>query len=62
METPVEVVCPYCGELVTLFIEVVGQEQKYWEDCEVCCRPLRVHIHMDHSHTYHVQVHRSSGH
>jgi hypothetical protein len=35
-----EVECPYCGELVTIFIDPGGgDEQRYVEDCPVCCRP-----------------------
>ncbi len=36
--------CPYCGELVTIFIDPSGgAEQTYVEDCPVCCRPWLVH-------------------
>ena len=39
-----DVECPYCGELVTIFIDPTGGEtQTYVEDCPVCCRPWLVH-------------------
>jgi hypothetical protein len=39
----IEIACPYCGELVTLFIDPGGgEEQLYVEDCPVCCRPWTV--------------------
>jgi hypothetical protein len=39
-----DVECPYCGELVTIFIDPGGGEsQTYVEDCPVCCRPWVVH-------------------
>jgi hypothetical protein len=38
-----EVECPYCGEWVTIFIDPGGgAEQRYVEDCPVCCRPWTV--------------------
>jgi hypothetical protein len=39
--------CAYCGEEnETLVDPTGGPEQAYTEDCEVCCRPnaLRIHI------------------
>ena len=41
----VEVVtsCPYCGEDVTLLVDVTGgRRQDYVEDCWVCCRPMQI--------------------
>jgi phage FluMu protein Com len=39
----IEIECPYCGELVTIFIDPTGgEEQAYVEDCPVCCRPWNV--------------------
>ena len=40
--------CPYCGEAITILIDqLVDQsvgEQQYIEDCQVCCRPIEVHV------------------
>jgi len=30
--------CPYCGEQVSMLIEVYSGNQSYIEDCEVCCK------------------------
>ena len=39
------VVCPHCGETVSIAIDPAGgDEQDYVEDCEVCCRPWQVHV------------------
>lgn len=38
--------CPYCGELITLFIEPDSQGQDYIEDCTVCCRPIELHLNL----------------
>ncbi len=35
--------CPYCGETVSVLLDLsVDGMQEYVEDCEVCCRPMRL--------------------
>ena len=36
------VTCPFCWESVSLLIDGSVGNQEYVEDCEVCCRPMRV--------------------
>jgi len=36
----VEIRCPYCGEPIVLAIDDSAGEQRYIEDCQVCCRPI----------------------
>jgi hypothetical protein len=36
------VACPYCGEIVTLVLDLSVTAQDYIEDCFVCCQPMRV--------------------
>ncbi|WP_083839436.1 CPXCG motif-containing cysteine-rich protein [Methylophaga frappieri] len=36
--------CPYCGEVISLLIDSSEVFQDYIEDCEVCCRPIRLQI------------------
>jgi len=44
-ENTAEVVCPYCGELVTIIVDPgSGTLQQYVEDCEVCCNPWQVNV------------------
>lgn len=62
METTVEVLCPYCGEVVTVMIQMGNQRLQYHEDCEVCCQPLRVDIRRDQATQYDVSISRSCGH
>jgi hypothetical protein len=39
------VVCPYCGESVTIAVDPGGGSfQQYVEDCEVCCNPWQVSV------------------
>lgn len=53
--------CPYCGESITILIEpsegaALGdvytdytEPYEYIEDCQVCCRPIRIHVSVDYS-------------
>lgn len=38
----VSVDCPYCGEPIELLIDASAGDQRYIEDCQVCCRPIAV--------------------
>lgn len=46
-EKPAKVDCPYCGETIELLIDCSVSEQDYTEDCQVCCRPMKVHVEVD---------------
>jgi len=41
------VVCPYCGESFLSMIDGSAGNQSYYEDCEICCRPILFHTEMD---------------
>jgi len=43
----VDVDCPYCGERIELQIDCSEEEQDYVEDCQVCCRPMNIHVDVD---------------
>lgn len=46
MELPAS--CPYCGEPVDVWVDTGGaRNQRYVEDCPVCCRPWDVRIWSD---------------
>lgn len=34
-------VCPYCGESIEALIDYSSEPQEYYEDCSVCCAPIR---------------------
>ena len=39
----IEAICPYCGEPVEVSVEGSGApDERYVEDCPVCCRPWQV--------------------
>lgn len=35
-----DISCPYCGEQISVVVEVLDENQEYIEDCQVCCRPI----------------------
>ena len=43
----INVDCPYCGESITLVIDLSITEQVYIEDCFVCCRPISITCRAD---------------
>ena len=34
--------CPYCGEEISMVLDVSVRRQAYVEDCEVCCNPIEI--------------------
>jgi len=34
--------CPYCGEEISMVLDVSVRRQTYVEDCEVCCNPIEI--------------------
>ena len=41
------ITCPYCGEAIDVQIDDSMGEQDYFEDCSVCCRPIRFLLKID---------------
>ncbi len=35
--------CPYCGEKISMVLDLSAGAESYVEDCEVCCNPIEVH-------------------
>ena len=44
---PRDIACPYCGETITIVIDLSAGSQRYIEDCAVCCRPVLLDIGID---------------
>ena len=42
LETTAEITCPYCGEAITLLLDLSVESQSYIEDCSACCQPMTV--------------------
>ena len=34
--------CPYCGEEISMVLDLSVRRQIYVEDCEVCCNPIEI--------------------
>ncbi len=34
--------CPYCGEKISMILDLSAGAARYIEDCEVCCAPIEV--------------------
>lgn len=48
--------CPYCWETLDVSVDPSVQEQEYVEDCQVCCRPIVIHVSFDDDLTPHVEA------
>jgi transcription elongation factor Elf1 len=42
--------CPYCGSDISMVFDTISGNQKYIEDCEVCCKPIEVILEDDRAH------------
>ncbi|KAF1723025.1 CPXCG motif-containing cysteine-rich protein [Pseudoxanthomonas wuyuanensis] len=51
-----DIVCPYCGETITVFVDDSAGEQSYIEDCQVCCRPIQIRLRLDRDGTPQLSV------
>ncbi|OGW42561.1 MAG: hypothetical protein A2010_13355 [Nitrospirae bacterium GWD2_57_9] len=43
----VDSMCPYCGEPIELLVDCSERKQDYIEACQVCCKPVTVHVVVD---------------
>jgi len=48
--------CPYCGESIEVLIDASELDQRYIEDCQVCCRPIDFSVYLDESDELRVRV------
>lgn len=42
-----DIECPYCGEVITVFVDDSAGDQDYIEDCQVCCKPIQIRVRLD---------------
>ena len=40
----VQLGCPYCGETLSLQLDLSAGDQGYVEDCQVCCQPMVIAV------------------
>lgn len=46
MDDLFSVTCPYCGEVIEIYVEP-DVRGSFVQDCEVCCNPWRVRVVTD---------------
>ena len=39
-----DIACPFCGEFFSVAIDTSQGDYETVQDCEVCCRPMRVAV------------------
>ncbi|NIR29110.1 MAG: CPXCG motif-containing cysteine-rich protein [Gammaproteobacteria bacterium] len=49
MLTETTIVCPYCWETCEMTVDCSAGEQRYIEDCPVCCHPIELRVRLDES-------------
>ena len=59
MDDEFPVTCPYCGEELTIYVEL-DVRGSFVQDCEVCCHPWRVRV-SGHGEDRWVTVERADG-
>jgi hypothetical protein len=47
VEPFVELMCPYCGEILNVQLDLSAGSQSYVEDCHVCCQPIQIAVQVD---------------
>ena len=55
-----EIFCPFCGENISIVVDASIQEQKYTEDCEVCCSPIEIRLQVLSDDTISIDVRREN--
>lgn len=44
MQEEIEIQCPFCGEMISILVDLSVDDQNYIEDCQVCCKPIQIHV------------------
>lgn len=47
MEASRRVECPYCGQRFYIFVDISAGDQRYLEDCQICCQPIEFRISIE---------------
>ena len=48
--------CPYCWETISMLLDNTLPNQKYIEDCEVCCNPIELTVQFQDLELIHFQA------
>ena len=44
IEIPWDITCPNCFETITVLIDTSAGDSEFVQDCEICCRPIRLRV------------------
>jgi hypothetical protein len=44
LDPSTDVACPYCGEYLSIQLDLSAGSQSYVEDCQVCCQPIQMSL------------------
>jgi hypothetical protein len=47
MQDSLSISCPHCGETFSLAFDASEGSAEFTIDCEVCCRPIAVAVHVN---------------
>ena len=49
--------CPHCGVDLSVRLEASGgKEQQFIQDCEVCCRPIKIEVRFQGEEVIHFEA------
>jgi len=51
--------CPYCGESMSIVLDLSAGEQTYIEDCQICCQPMQIGFELSDAELLDLRVERS---
>jgi len=40
-------ICPHCSERICVVLDLSAGDQRYIEDCEVCCNPIEIRVQVE---------------
>jgi hypothetical protein len=55
------ITCPYCWETIEIALDLSVEEQRYVEDCSVCCRPIVIAYRADEGSLSSLEIATESG-
>jgi hypothetical protein len=55
------ITCPYCWETIEIALDLSIEQQRYVEDCSVCCRPIAIGYRAEGGELVEIEVVREGG-
>ena len=55
------ITCPYCWESIEITLDLSIEQQRYVEDCSVCCRPIVIGYRAEDGDLVEIDVAREGG-